>query len=88
MFEGRIFPSNLARNTRRDREVVSATIRCLKIEVDAQANTLVMPGLDPGIHPSSQKFFWKTMDCRVKPGNDGVWITPRPAASRHGAATA
>jgi hypothetical protein len=27
----------------------------LKIEVDAQANTLVMPGLDPGIHPSSQK---------------------------------
>jgi hypothetical protein len=26
----------------------------------------VMPGFDPGIHPSSKK-----MDCRVKPGNDG-----------------
>jgi hypothetical protein len=24
-----------------------------------------MPGLDPGIHHSSEK-----MDCRVKPGND------------------
>jgi hypothetical protein len=24
-----------------------------------------MPGLDPGIH-----LFRKTMDCRVKPGND------------------
>jgi hypothetical protein len=32
---------------------------------------LVMPGLDPGIHPSSQEaFFSKEMDCRVKPGND------------------
>jgi hypothetical protein len=29
-----------------------------------------MPGLDPGIHPSSQKIFSKKMDCRVKPGND------------------
>jgi hypothetical protein len=29
-----------------------------------------MPGLDPGIHPSSQKVFSKKMDCRVKPGND------------------
>jgi hypothetical protein len=28
-----------------------------------------MPGLDPGIHGSSQKLF-KRMDCRVKPGND------------------
>jgi len=31
-----------------------------------------MPGLDPGIHPASQKHFAKQMDCRVKPGNDGI----------------
>jgi hypothetical protein len=31
---------------------------------------LVMPGLDPGIHRSSQEHFSKKMDCRVKPGND------------------
>jgi hypothetical protein len=31
-----------------------------------------MPGLDPGIHQSSQGHFSKKMDCRVKPGNDGV----------------
>jgi hypothetical protein len=30
----------------------------------------VMPGLDPGSHPSSQGMFTKLMDCRVKPGND------------------
>jgi hypothetical protein len=30
----------------------------------------VMPGLDPGIHQSSQEFPSKGMDCRVKPGND------------------
>jgi hypothetical protein len=29
-----------------------------------------MPGLDPGIHRSSQTLFAKQMDCRVKPGND------------------
>jgi hypothetical protein len=29
-----------------------------------------MPGLDPGIHPSSQESVAKEMDCRVKPGND------------------
>jgi hypothetical protein len=52
--QGQEFNANLARNTRRDRGVVSATIGGLKIEVDAQANTLVMPGLDPGIHPSSK----------------------------------
>src|SRR6266540_1305233 len=32
---------------------------------------LVAPGLDPGAHRFSQKLFSKTMDCRVKPGNDG-----------------
>jgi hypothetical protein len=36
------------------------------------ANTLVMPGLDPGIHPSLQEALSKKMDCRVKPGNDGL----------------
>jgi hypothetical protein len=34
-------------------------------------NTIVMPGLDPGIHPSRKNIFEKEMDCRVKPGNDG-----------------
>jgi len=29
-----------------------------------------MPGLDPGIHPSSKEILSKEMDCRVKPGND------------------
>ena len=33
---------------------------------------LVMAGLDPAIHPSSQEHFQKAMDCRVKPGNDGT----------------
>jgi hypothetical protein len=31
-----------------------------------------MPGLDPGIHRSSQNAFLKKMDCRVKPGNDDL----------------
>jgi hypothetical protein len=35
-------------------------------------NPTVMPGLDPGIHRSSQGRFSKQMDCRVKPGNDEV----------------
>jgi hypothetical protein len=43
-----------------------------EIEVDVHANTLVMPGLDPGIHPASQQVLSKKMDCRVEPGNDGV----------------
>jgi hypothetical protein len=34
--------------------------------------SLVLPGLDPGIHPSSQKVLSKKMDCRVKPGNDDL----------------
>jgi hypothetical protein len=29
------------------------------------AHSVVMPGLDPGIH-----VFVKWMDCRVEPGND------------------
>jgi hypothetical protein len=43
---------------------------CLKSRLVCTQNTLVMPGLDPGIHPSSQEVFSKKMDCRVKPGND------------------
>jgi len=46
---------------------------CLKIEIGVHANTLVMPGLDPGIHLSLQDaLFSKKMDCRVEPGKDGV----------------
>jgi hypothetical protein len=48
------------------------TILLFEIEVDVHANTLVMPGLDPGIHPASQQVLSKEMDCRVEPGNDGV----------------
>jgi hypothetical protein len=33
---------------------------------------LAMPGLDPGIHHSSQEGFCEMMDCRVKPGNDKI----------------
>jgi hypothetical protein len=42
----------------------------IEINVRVHANTLVMPGLDPGIHPSSQEVLSKEMDWRVKPGND------------------
>jgi hypothetical protein len=35
-------------------------------------NALVMPGLDPGIHPSLRDFFPKKMDHRVKPGDDDL----------------
>jgi len=35
-----------------------------------------MRGLDPRIHPSSQKGFFKMMDCRVKPGNDDFFRRP------------
>jgi len=31
-----------------------------------------MPGLDPGIHQSSQQAFSKRMDHRVKPGEDDL----------------
>jgi hypothetical protein len=37
--------------------------------VSEQPYTLVMPGLDPGIH--RERVVAKRMDCRVKPGNDG-----------------
>jgi hypothetical protein len=40
--------------------------------LEFEMSTLVMPGLDPGIHQSSQDHFSKQMDCRVEPGNDGV----------------
>jgi hypothetical protein len=33
---------------------------------------LVMRGLDPRIHPFGKKSSQRLMDCRVKPGNDGL----------------
>jgi hypothetical protein len=36
----------------------------------ASTNSIVMRGLDPRIHLFSRKLSSKTMDCRVKPGND------------------
>jgi len=59
-FGGRKLPANLGRNASREREGVFAM---------PTPTQLVMPGLDPGIHHSSQELFEK-MDCRVKPGND------------------
>jgi hypothetical protein len=53
-----------------------------EIEVGVHANTLVMPGLDPGIHPSSQEVLPKKMDCRVKPGNDVLTAFARPVGSQ------
>jgi hypothetical protein len=39
----------------------------------ADTKTLVMPGLHPGIHQSSQEHFLeREKDCRVKTGNDEV----------------
>jgi hypothetical protein len=35
-----------------------------------------MPGLDPGIHHLRRECF-KTMDCRVKPGNDTLLAVTR-----------
>jgi hypothetical protein len=35
-----------------------------------------MRGLDPRIHPSSQGFFEKKMDGRVKPGHDAFVMVP------------
>jgi addiction module HigA family antidote len=34
----------------------------------------VIRGLDPRIHRSSQKAFSKWMDCRIKSGNDAVFV--------------
>jgi hypothetical protein len=48
---------------------LSPTLRTASAK-DGDTNTLVMAGLDPGIHPSSQKVLSEEMDCRVKPGND------------------
>src|SRR5262249_2598634 len=39
-------------------------------------------GLDPRIHPLSEKFLRRWMDCRVKPGNDSgdiLLVGSRPA---------
>src|SRR5262249_41793403 len=44
------------------------------------SSPLVTPGLDPGIH-RKKALQAKTMDCRVKPGNDGGWVrAPSPYA--------
>jgi hypothetical protein len=37
----------------------------------------VMRGLDPRIHLLRENFLRRSMDCRVKPGNDGVEGDPR-----------
>jgi hypothetical protein len=36
----------------------------------ASSTVSVMPGLDPGIHLLRKTFLRRSMDCRVKPGND------------------
>jgi hypothetical protein len=37
----------------RDRWLAMTVLGCLKIEIPVHANTLVVPGLDPGIHQPS-----------------------------------
>ena len=54
---GQDFKAKLARKARRDREAVFE---------QGGTKTLVMPGLDPRIHHSSEGFIRSTMDCRVK----------------------
>jgi hypothetical protein len=44
-----------AKQAARSRSCVFRRCRCLKIEIGVHANILVMPGLDPGIHPSTQE---------------------------------
>jgi hypothetical protein len=46
---------------------VRLTVKTVKMHI---SGILVMPGLDPGIHHSSIKFFLCWMDGRVKPGHD------------------
>jgi hypothetical protein len=38
-------------------------------ELFGDPTSVVMPGLDPGIH-QDKKLSSRGMDCRVKPGND------------------
>src|SRR5262249_41218540 len=47
--------------------------------IQQSAPTCVTRGLDPRVHHSSQEFFAKRMDCRVKPGNDGLGQADRNA---------
>jgi hypothetical protein len=42
-----------------------------------------MRGLDPRIHLLRKKFSRRGMDCRVKPGNDGVDAGARNSIPRH-----
>jgi hypothetical protein len=37
-------------------------------------STFVMPGLDPGIHADAANSWTCRLDCRVKPGNDGIFL--------------
>src|SRR5258708_1129642 len=60
-FLGREFTSKTRASVRRDREAVAKN--------EMSIHKLVMPGLDPGIHPSSNDSF-ERMDHRVKPGDD------------------
>jgi hypothetical protein len=71
--EGGKLIANLARNAWRDREAVSEKqVGCFN--VTHNTNRFVMPGLDPGIHPSSQEASAKKMDCRLEPGNDSLKV--------------
>src|SRR5262249_54628644 len=43
-----------------------------------------MPGLDPGIHLLRKKPLRRSMDCRVKPGNDCGWGSAGMTSERVG----
>jgi hypothetical protein len=82
IFRERDVPANLARTRGEIAKLWLLTSLMFEIEVGVHANTLVMPGLDPGIHPSSQEVLSKRMDCRVKPGNDALTPFARPVGSQ------
>jgi hypothetical protein len=43
---------------------------------------VVIAGLDPAIHPSSQKALTKKMDARVKPAHDSLCYGWQKSAAR------
>jgi hypothetical protein len=67
--------AKLARNARRDRETVSG---CLKIQRVCTQTHSSCPGLTRASIFLLKTHFFKKMDCRVEPGNDGVSCCFKP----------
>ncbi len=56
-------------------------LRHPRLDLLFAATPAVTRGLDPRVHRSSKEVLAKRMDCRVKPGNDGLAYTYRPACT-------